>query len=597
MKRLQGKPISPGYGSGTAVVLEASLQAVPRRAIRGSQIRTEVRRLERALAQSIGELEHMRRRVLRELGKSHSAIFEAHLAILNDPKFKERVKARIQSELVGAEFALEMEITELCNRLAQVGDAYLSERQQDIRDIGRRVLGHLVGSPIASSQSLPPRSVLVARELLPSDTLNIDRSHLTAIVTEEGGETGHAAILARAIGVPAVTGVDGLLQSVRPEMEVLVDGEAGEVILSPLSDQATQFAGAAARWQHQREETLVQEDLPCVTTDGVGVELYANIARPEEACQVEEHHLNGIGLLRTEFLFFDAVEAPSIEYQQTVYRNILDAAGGRPVVFRTLDMASDKHPRYLARRFDHQLLPFRGLRFSLKEKTLFREQVEALVTLAPGRDVRILLPMVIDPQDVDQAIEIIETFAARHGIARRPQVGLMVETPAAVVMFDRLVEKVDFISIGTNDLTQYLLAADRGAIDSDEDYSVLHPAVLRVIRGIIAQCDSAHKPVSLCGEAAGEPHSACLLAGLGVRQLSMSPVRAARVRYCLRRVSMARCVQLAGDALDCTTTSDVRSLLRNELSHDYEVNDHIGPFSPEVDTKHLPLGERTTKTG
>jgi phosphoenolpyruvate-protein phosphotransferase len=589
MKRLQGKPISPGYGAGIAVVLDTSTQSVPRRAIRAAQVRTEVRRVERALARSAGELEQMRRRVLHELGKSHSAIFEAHLAILNDPTFKDRVKARIEGELVGAEFALELEIAELCTRLAQVGDAYLRERQQDIRDVGRRIFGHLIGSPIASPQSLPPRSVLVARELLPSDTLNIDRSHLEAIVTEEGGATGHAAILARALGVPAVTGVEQLTRKVRPGTEMLVNGETGEVIVSPLHDQASQFASNAKRWQQQRDQTLVAEKLPCVTTDGVAVALYANIARPEEVHQLQEHHLDGIGLLRTEFLFLDAVEAPSVEYQRVVYRDILDAAGNRPVVFRTLDMASDKHPRYLASRFDHQLLPFRGLRFSLKEATLFRDQVEALVTVAVNRDLRILLPMVIDPHDVDQAIEIIEDSSKRHGIAKRPQVGIMVETPAAVVLFDRLVSKADFISIGTNDLTQYLLAADRGAIDTEEDYSVLHPAVLRTIRDVVAQSISANKPLSVCGEAAGDPHSACLLAGLGVRQFSMSPPRAARVRQLLRSVSIEHCVRLTHEALECARTSDVRSLLRSRIL-DIKATDHVDPLSA--------IGvERTTSTG
>jgi phosphoenolpyruvate-protein kinase (PTS system EI component) len=333
-----------------------------------------------------------------------------------------------------------------------------------------------------------------------------------------------------------------------------------------LTDQATKFSRDAERWQNQSEKTLVEEKLPCVTTDGTSVALYANIARPEEVCQVEAHHLDGIGLLRTEFLFLDAVEAPTVEYQQAVYRQILDGAGNRPVVFRTLDMASDKHPRYLARRFDHQLLPFRGLRFSLKEMTLFREQIEALVTLANGRDLRILLPMIIDPHDVDQALEIIENSSARHGVQRRPQVGLMIETPAAVVLFDGLVEKADFISIGTNDLTQYMLAADRGAIDTDEDYSILHPAVLRTIRDVVCKSKSAGKHVSVCGEAAGDPFSACLLAGLGVQKLSMSPVRAARVRQLLRGVSMAHCVELSHDALKCTKTSEVRELLHSSLT-------------------------------
>lgn len=576
MKRLQGKSISPGYASGIAVVLETPSEAIPRRAIRASQAKSEAGRFERARVRAARELDDVRRRVLDELGKSHSAIFEAHLAILNDPTFKDRVKARIQSELLNAEYALHLHVEDLCNRLAQVGDAYLSERQQDIRDVGRRILGHLVGAPVASPQDLPARAVLVARELLPSDTLNIDRRHLAAILTEEGGETGHGAILARALGVPAVTGIERLLRQVPPGTELLVDGKAGQVIVSPLSEQLSQFTGAIENWQHERIEILAAERLPCATTDGVGIVLQANIARPEEVSQMEEHHLDGIGLLRTEFLFLDAVEAPGVEYQERIYRNILEAAKDRPVVFRTLDMAADKHPRYLARRFDRESLPFRGLRFSLKEMTLFREQLEALLKVAASGQLRILLPMVVDPQDVAEALAIIGETSKQQGLVERPPVGVMVETPAAVLLFDRLVEHVDFVSIGTNDLMQYVLAADREAIDVEEDYSVLHPAVLRCIRDVAHQSARAKKPVSVCGEAAGDPVSACLLAGLGIRQLSMSPVRAAQVRQSLRNSSMKRLGQLAIDALACATTREVRTLLRDALSESYR------PLKPEL---------------
>jgi phosphoenolpyruvate-protein phosphotransferase (PTS system enzyme I) len=566
MKRLQGKPISHGYAAGTTVVLESTAAAIPRRSIRPSQIETEVRRFRRALARATRELRRVRCRVLDELGKSHSAIFEAHLAILSDPLFRNKVKARIEGELVNSEQAVEAEVDEICGQLAHAGNSYLRERQQDIRDVERRVLGHLVGSPVANAFSLPPRSVLVARELLPSDTLNIDRDHLVALLIEEGGETSHVAILARALGVPAVTAIDGLLESVRAGTEVLVNGENGEVVVSPVADQSLEFTDGLHHWEQVRAESLAAEKLPCVTTDEVAVALYANIARPEEARQIEEHHLDGIGLLRTEFLFLDAIEPPAIDFQARVYRDVIESAQGRPVVVRTLDMAADKQPRFLAKHFDHRVLPFRGLRFSLKEANLFREQVAALTRAMGQSDVRILLPMVVDPQDVVRAADIISDQAEKAGLAKRPPIGVMIETPAAVVLFDRLIEKADFVSIGSNDLTQYLLAAERSAIDLDEDYSIHHPAVLRTIRQLVLLSTAAAKRLSVCGEAAGDPESACLLAGLGVRQLSMSPVRAARVRQILRSASIERLGQLAQRALECATTGEVRMLLRAELS-------------------------------
>ncbi len=295
------------------------------------------------------------------------------------------------------------------------------------------------------------------------------------------------------------------------------------------------------------------------------ISLHANIARPDEAAHVVEHHLDGIGLLRTEFLFLDAVEPPTVDFQYEVYRHIVEAVNGKPVVVRTLDVADDKRPRFANRPFRRQTLAFRGLRFSLKEHDLFYSQVAAVARLARNRDVRILLPMVVDARDVAQALDIVSECADREGLKRRLPLGIMIETPAAAVLVDRLLEKADFVSVGTNDLTQYMLAADRGSADVDDDFSILHPALLRTIGHLAGACSSAGKPISVCGEAGGDPQAACLLAGLGIRQLSMSPVRAARVRQTLRAHAMSELEQLATEASECATTSEVRHLLADRL--------------------------------
>ncbi len=563
--QLLGRPISPGYAAGTAVVLQPSAEVIPRRAISASLVKAEFERFDRAVAESARELDETRHRVLRELGKSHSGIFSAHLAILQDSHFVNRVRARIESDLVNVEQALDAELAEICDQFARSGAPYFRERQQDIRDVGRRLLGHLSGAPVVTSTNLPPRSVLVARELLPSDTLNIDRAHLAAILTEQGGETSHTAILARALGVPAVTALDGLLRRVRPGMELLVNGDSGEVIASPSAPQTLDFAREVTNWVNERTRSLGDEFLPSSTLDGIDISLQANIARPEEAEAVIQHRLDGVGLLRSEFLFLDATAPPALEYQVEVYRQIADSVQGKPITIRTLDMAWDKHPRFLSAQFDHALLSFRGLRFSLKEKNLFCDQVQAIVRGAKGHDLRILLPMVVDTQDVARAIEIVRECASREGMSRAPAIGVMIETPAAVVLFDGLVELADFVSIGTNDLTQYMLATDRGAFEMDDDYSAIHPAVLRTIPNMVEQCANAKKPMSVCGEAAGDPKAACLFAGLGVRQLSMSPARAARVRQALRTTTMAQLKQLGELALRCKSTAEVRELLNHEL--------------------------------
>lgn len=561
MKVLKGKPIAPGYAAGNAVVLQPSFEAVPRRSIADSEVAGEIARLDQALTRSIEELDKIQHRVHQELGKSHSGIFVAHMAILNDPHFIKGVMQRIEKERVNVEQALDAEIASVCDQIARADNPYLRERQQDVRDVGRRLLGHLTGLPVTTASSLPPKAVLVARELLPSDTLNIDRDHLVAIATEEGGETSHAAILARALGVPAVTAVPHLMRHVHSGMTLLINAEEGEVVISPESTQITAFSERMQRWEDDTRESVAAESLNCTTLDGVTISLLGNVARPEESLQVMKHRLDGIGLLRTEFLFLDSSAPPSVEFQTQVYRQIVDAVPGKTIVVRTLDMAGDKHPRYLAAEFDHQLLAYRGLRFSLKERDLFQAQVTAIARLPAERDVRILLPMVIDPQDLVRAIEIINDCSAKEVRHKRPSVGIMIETPAAVVLLDRLLEHVDFLSIGTNDLTQYLLAADRSAIDFDDDYSVLHPAVLRTIHQVVTQSVAAKKPLSVCGEAAGDPKVACLLAGLGIRQLSMSPVRSARVRQALRNKSLKQLEQLAADVIRCGTTSETRLLM------------------------------------
>lgn len=565
MKTLRGKPIAPGYAAGNAVVLQPTFEAVPRRSITDSEVAGEIARFDQSLVRSTTELDEIRHRVQRELGKSHSGIFAAHMAILNDAQFINRVKQRLEREKVNVEQALDAEVAGICERMAQIDDPYLRERQQDVRDVGRRLLGHLIRRPVASASKLLANSVLVARALLPSDTLNIDRDHLVAIVTEEGGETSHAAILARALGVPAVTAVPHLLRHAQPGTPLLVNAENGEVIVSPSATQVYAFTGHMRDWEQDIRKSIAAESLSCTTLDGVDISLLANVARPEECDQVMRHRLDGIGLLRTEFLFFDANEPPNVDFQTQVYQQILEALPDKTVVVRTLDMASDKHPRYLSTEFDHQLLAYRGLRFSLKEQYLFKSQIAAITRLPAERDVRILLPMVIDPQDVVRAIEIIDEFSAKQGRRKRPPVGIMVETPAAVMLLDRLLKHVDFLSIGTNDLTQYLLVADRGAVDFDDDYSVLHPAVLRSIQQVVSQSIAANKPLSVCGEAAGDPKTACLLAGLGVRRLSMSPARAARVRHALRKQSIEVLEQLAGEAIHCATTSETRKLMENRL--------------------------------
>lgn len=561
--KLYGRPISAGYASGCAVVVEPTLDAARRHAIAESQIQTERQRFAQARRQACLELTEIRDRVLQELGKSHSAIFEAHLSMLEDPAFTTRIERRIEDDLVNAEQALDTEIRELCNRLEETDSPYLKERTQDLRDLGRRVLSHLADTPVASPFELPEHAILIARELLPSDTLNIDRQHLVAIVTEEGGETSHSAILARALGLPAVTGVRNLIQQIHSGMHILINGESGEITIAPTEQEVEEFGAARRQWETAKSVISAASHAVCATSDGLPITLTANLGRPEEAEAVNQQHLDGVGLLRTEFLFLDAPDPPDCDYQAEIYAGICRAIGGRPLIIRTLDMSADKRPRFLKARFAQPRLSFRGLRFSLEEGALFRTQVTAIGRVAKSYNVSILLPMVVDAHDVDRAVDIIQDSLG-DGI-RRPPVGAMIETPAAMILLEDFIEKVDFVSIGTNDLTQYLLAADREAVDDVADYSILHPAVLRSIRQVVAIAAAADKPLSVCGEAGGDPDTACLLIGMGVRQLSMSPAVAPQVRYRLQMSRVKDLENLAYEAMACKTTAQVREVLHRNL--------------------------------
>ncbi len=566
MRRLKGKAVSPGYAEGRAFIYKShQARKVPHYEIAGAAVAEEHHRFHVALEQSLRELKQLEERVLSELGETQSAIFAAHLGLLEDHSFAERIKGRIQRDLVNVEQALDLEMANLCAVLESVENEYIRQRAQDIRDIGTRVLRQLASQDGGHYMDLPPRSVIVARELLPSETIDLDREHVVGIITEEGGENSHAAILARALGIPAVTGISAATSSIDEGDGVLVDGQKGVVSITPNDAARADFAILRSSYEQDNSTAAAAESLDCVTRDGVRVSLLANINRPHETQLVTDHHLDGIGLFRTEFLFLESAEPPSFEHQVSVYRQIVEALPDHPVVLRTLDLGGDKLPAFLApHRETNPNLGLRGLRFSLAEHTLFATQSRAIVAASQGHaQTRLLLPMVLGPRDLADAVDVIQAASTDLGYVQGPQIGAMVETPAALFALDEIFQIADFVCLGTNDLTQFLLAVDRNAFELAEDYSVLHPAVLRAIANVVEAGRRADREVSVCGEAASYPRTACLLVGLGIRVLSMSPLRAARVRYMLRQTRIDHLEKLAEQALRSTSADAVRSLLED----------------------------------
>jgi len=568
MRILRGKAISPGYAEGRAFVYSKKRGLkIPRYSIGPEQISEEGRRFCIALERSVRELQDVEKRVLSELGEAESQIFAAHLALLRDEKFALRVKERIRRDLVNVEHALDAEVQDLVRLLSEVENEYLRERAGDVRDVGRRVLKHLGHGPEEVLYSIPCGSVIVAEDLLPSDTLRMDRANIVAVVTERGGESSHMAILTRSLGIPAVAGIGDVCSVIENGSELLVNGEAGTVTVSPSKRRISSFHVTQDRYNRAIALAAEDEDKKCVTTDGAGIRLLGNIGRVEEAEQVVSHHLDGVGLYRTEYLYLKSGTVPSVGAQVEAYSAVCEMLGGLEVVIRTLDLGGDKKPSFLACEFENNPnLGSRGLRFSLSESLLLEGQLRAIaVTSERYGNVGVLFPMVTGGNDLRESIEKLGEIANEVGGGKRLKVGAMIETPSCLFELDEILDQADFISIGTNDLSQFMLAADRNTVGLVSGNPAIYPSVLRAVKGVIEAAARKKRSVCICGEAAGDPLIACLFVGLGVRALSMSPVRAARVRYMLRRASLSALEELGVKALESRNVGGVESLL-----HEFE---------------------------
>ncbi len=569
--RFHGRGLSPGIGKGRA----AHYPTAPAVTASDEQISVhesdrELRRFEAAVDSARLDLERVRIRVQADVGVEEAEIFSAHEILLADPAFLERVRERVSRDRVVAERAVQAEVEEAAKRLAATDDPYLRERSVDVRDVGRRLLSSLSPRNSDSIAPLPPGTVLVAVELLPSDTVDLDRAHVAGIVTEVGGETSHVAILARALGIPAVTGVPDAMRAIPSGEWVVVDGDLGDVTVSPTERHWQNYEIRSKNWKIRSAVEASSEITDCRTRDGQRIELCANLGRAEEAREVRRHNLDGVGLFRTEFLFLDSREPPSFERQVSAYLDVVRALDGLPLAIRTLDLGGDKIPLFMAPHAERNpSLGLRGLRFSLRECRLFETQLRALAYAAASGPVRVLFPMVLGDADLKEAKTRLQ--AAAGAIGSGIEIGAMIETPSAVFLIDEILEEVDFVSLGTNDLTQFVLAADRDAVGLLDGYSLLHPSVLRAIARVVGAARDRGRRVSVCGEAAGDPATAALLVGLGLRELSMSPARAARVRRAIACIDCRDAEALASEVLACRTSRDATDRLTRFASENLDL--------------------------
>ncbi|WP_338451879.1 phosphoenolpyruvate--protein phosphotransferase [Niallia oryzisoli] len=523
----------------------------------------EIKRLQDAIATSKTELEAIREKANAELGADKAAIFEAHLLIANDPELITPIEDKIKSEKVNAEHALK-EVTDMfITMFEQMDNEYMKERAADIRDVRKRMLSHLLGVKIVNPSMISEEAIIVAEDLTPSDTAQLNRKYVKAFTTNIGGRTSHSAIMARSMEIPAVVGTKTATKDIHNGDMIIVDGLKGEVHINPSADVIEQYKQEQIRYEEQKAEwaKLLHENT--VSADGEHVELAANIGTPNDLEGVINNGGEGIGLYRTEFLYMGRNELPSEEEQFESYKTVLEGMQGKPVVVRTLDIGGDKELPYLDLPKEmNPFLGFRAIRLCLEEQDLFRTQLRALLRASTFGNLKIMFPMIANLDEFRAAKSILEEEKQKltnEGVtvSDNIELGIMVEIPSTAVMADQFAKEVDFFSIGTNDLIQYTMAADRMNERVSYLYQPYSPAILRLVKMVI---DAAHKEgkwAGMCGEMAGDETAIPLLLGLGLDEFSMSATSILKARSQILRLSKQEMEDLAQKALQMSTTNEV----------------------------------------
>ena len=545
---------------------------IPRYAVTESELDAEWDRFVVAVGKAKDDVEALRDRAVREMGQEHGAIFDSHLIMLDDPDLLESIEASLRSSLLNMEWIVHQYAQAIVKRLEGLDDPVLQERTVDVHDITRRILNHLMFRERFSLADLNSDVVLVARNLLPSDMIAMNRSKVRAIVMDAGGKTSHTAILARAFEIPAVLGLGGSARAIRNGDIVVVDGNTGDVRVQPDPQTLERYERIRARMA-ERDETLSGlASLPAKTLDGKEVLIKANIEVPEETDSVLRHGAQGIGLFRSEFLFLQPGRAPSEESQYVAYGRVIEAMGDRPVTIRTLDVGGDKVvPDLAIEEEKNPLLGWRAIRYCLSDKELFQSQLRAILRASVSGDARIMFPMISGPVELDSALAQLE--AAKAECRRRGQsfredipVGIMIEVPSAAMIADILAPKVDFFSIGTNDLIQYTIAVDRGNERVAYLHEPFHPAVIRLVKKVIDDGHAAGIPVSMCGEMASDPFAAVVLLGLGLDEFSMSAVSVPDVKRTIRSIGFAEAEAVANEVLKLSSHRETEEFLAKRLA-------------------------------
>ncbi len=532
----------------------------------------EIERFRSAITVSISELEQIRNHAHQELGEDKAAIFDAHLLVLSDPELIGPIEESIKTNKMNAEQALKDTTDMFINMFEQMDNEYMKERAADIRDVTKRVLAHLLGAEIVNPSMISEEVIIVAKDLTPSDTAQLNRQYVKGFTTDIGGRTSHSAIMARSLEIPAVVGTKTATDTIKNGDTIIIDGLSGEVHINPSDELVKQFEKKQTDFEVQKAEWAKLVHEKTLTSDGHHVELAANIGTPKDLVGVVNNGGEGVGLYRTEFLYMGRDTLPTEEEQYTAYKAVLEGMEGKSVVVRTLDIGGDKELPYLNLPKEmNPFLGFRAIRLCLEDTAMFRTQIRALLRASTAGNLKIMFPMIATLDEFRQAKTVLEEERRKlvsegTAVSETIEVGIMVEIPSTAILADQFAKEVDFFSIGTNDLIQYTMAADRMNERVAYLYQPYSPSILRLVKMVI---DAAHKEgkwAGMCGEMAGDETAIPVLLGLGLDEFSMSATSILKARSLISRLSKSEMEKLAREVLQMSTTSQVTAAISNAIN-------------------------------
>lgn len=570
-KELKGIGASDGIASAKAYML-----VQPDLSFSESKIdnpAAEIERLHQAIDASKQELEVIKDKAEQNLGKEEAQVFEAHLTILADPELLSNIEDKIKSDQVNAESALKS-VTDMFIQMfeAMEDNAYMQERAGDIRDVTKRVMSHLLGVTLPNPALINEEVVIVAHDLTPSDTAQLDRKYVKGFITDIGGRTSHSAIMSRTLEIPAVVGAQTATTDIKEGQMVILDGTSGDAIIDPSQAQLDEYAQKAKDFAAQKAEWAKLKTAQSVTADGKNVLIGANIGTPKDVAGANDNGAEAVGLFRSEFLYMDASELPSEEDQFKAYKEAVEGMNGKQVVVRTMDIGGDKELPYLPLPEEQNpFLGYRAIRISLNRQDIFRTQLRALLRASAFGKLAIMFPMIATVQEFKDAKAIFEEEKQKLindgvKVADDIEVGMMMEIPAAAMIADKLAKYADFFSIGTNDLIQYSMAADRGNERVSYLYQPYNPSILRLVANIIKASHKHGKWTGMCGEMAGDQVAVPLLVGLGLDEFSMSATSILKTRSLIKKLDSTKMAELADQALDLETADEVEALVKKALN-------------------------------